>query len=1333
MKFSIYFIFSFLLFANTHLHAKHKPNINGLKQEGTSSSLYSPKNTNGISYDTAILVKWPLNKNGQFNVAGIVIGKLVNNKFVVNRTRIKVQSINIPQKLGDILTDNTPIVFEKMVGGVSQGAGVPMDTAILIKWPPLKSGNKFTTVSSMVTGYIQDGDFLFVQQGNRLIPTIVGKYGDILIDDVPIPPYDTPNGRVTNDGISSTNPGQVERRAGGGEPEKPKGCYCVEEPTPGTFTGVNVDCPGGDCVKCCADLKKQGGTGVPVPAEVALAISKGQYTGDWGDKNYYFNEVKPKQETTTLSQISTNWDKTKYPYGIVVFNNSQYDYDKAENILEWMKDSKNLNGKSEMPVPVFIVPVMPKDTARREKHHAAFNKKRREQGFGKMVGLIPPPNNTPFFPEIVYRENTRLVKCTDADGNDYYVNCPEGTENCCGLAPLPQIDLTTPAENNGNPDGGTKPKPGTTTLSGIFANWDKTKNPYGIVVFKNSQFVYDKAENIQEWMKGFKKLKGKKEKGYEAFYIIPTTPKDTTIQAANGAGTRLAAGNASTKPGLKRIEIVSPPNNSPSSPEIIYDANTRLVKCTDADGNDYYVNCPEGTGNCCDLAPLPFIDLTSPEKQESFGSGNNHPDSTMSFKWPEDFNNSAYKDLKFEPNAILIGKDGKKHDVKFDSHSNYRFVVFKDISTDYTFLKMPAGTLFLKPFNGTYEGFNKPSIFVTMPQGSVKANGAGTRLATSQASAKPGLKRLTPPPAPIGATVPLGEVIFKNNGGGIKIDTAIVIYWPLVNGKDDYRQTAPPEGSTIFYPEASIAAIQKAPSGTILHYTQTNMTNLGSNKDDVFTTVYKYGDILIDDVPIPFERIQNPSKIPSTDTAIIVKWPEDFKKAAYQEASFEAMATFVAADGKFYFIDLDSDGDGFFDVDELASKIPAGTMLLKRGATRKNTQPFIFVTMPQGSVKANGAGTRLATSQASNKPGLKRLTPPPAPIGATVPLGEILFKNNGGGIKIDTAIVIFWPPVNGKDDYKQIPPPNNNMVVFSGEFVQNIKSEKVNSGDRHGQLVLSRRRAKLLLTWQGLIRTNSDNDNDEYNVAESINDAKSLDKSNLGVAKDTIQVIKWPEDFKKAVYKESSYEAMATFVSADGKFYFIDLDSDGDGFFDVDELASKIPAGTMLLKRGAKTKTANKSNFHTVSFTKNGDTLPTYTMQIALPNGSSMDKLFEMSDQAQIYKMREIISLHIGQAGRQTTNNEKDIPIALPYFDTNGNLLFWATKDAITLTYEKNAVNISSIAKNNKYDMDTFKSFYKTLINDNPTFAYPQFKKDRLRAVPHTELSIDPKLGKQRK
>jgi hypothetical protein len=1097
MKFSIYFIFSFLLFANTHLHAKHKPNINGLKQEGTSSSLYSPKNTNGISYDSAILVKWPLNKNGQFNIAGMVYGKLVNNKFVVNRTRIKVQSINIPQKLGDILIDNASIVFDKMVGGVIQGVGVPMDTAILIKWPPVKSGNKFTTVSSMVTGYIQDGDFLFVQQGNRLISTTVGKYGVILIDDVPIPPYDTPNGRVTNGGISSTNPSQVERRAGGGEPEKPKGCYCVEEPTPGTFTGVNVDCPGGDCVKCCADVKKQGGTRVTVPAEVALAISKGQYTGDWGDKKYYFNEVKPKQETTTLSQISTNWDKTKYPYGIVVFNNSKYGYDKAENIQEWMKDNKNLKGKGEMPVPVFIIPIKPKDTTIQAANGAgtriATGQASTKPGLKRSV-VVAPPNNTPFFPEIVYRENTRLVKCTDADGNDYYVNCPEGTENCCGLAPLPQIDLTTPAENNGNPNGGTKPKPETTTLSGILANWDKTKNPYGIVVFKNSQFVYDKAENIQEWMKGFKKLKGKKEKGYEAFYIIPTTPNDTTIQAANGAGTRLAAGNASTKPGLKRIEMVSPPNNSPSSPEIIYDANTRLVKCTDKDGNDYYVNCPEGTGNCCDLAPLPFIDLTSPEKQESFGSGNNHSDSTMSFKWPDDFNNSAYKDLKFEPNAILIGKDGKKHDVKFDSHSNYGFVVFKDISTDYTFLKMPAGTLFLTPFNGTYEGFNKP---------------------------------------------------------------------------------------------------------------------------------------------------------------------------------------------------------------------------------------FIFVTIPQGSVKANGAGTRLATSQASAKPGLKRLTPPPAPIGATVPQGEILFKNNGGGIKIDTAIVIYWPPVNGKDDYRQIPPPNNNMVVFSQGIFNDFKPKLETVEDQDGQLIISRKRAKHMRTWEKVLRTNSDNENDEYNVAESINDTKSLDKSNLGVAIDTIQVIKWPEDFKKAAYQEASFEAMATFVAADGKFYFIDLDSDGDGFFDVDELASKIPAGTMLLKRGAKSKTANKSNFHTVSFTKNGNTLPTYTMQIALPNGSNMDKLFEMSDQAQNYKMREIISLHIGQAGRQNTNNEKDIPIALPYFDTNGNLLFWATKDAITLTYEKNAVNSSSIAKNNKYDMDTFKAFYKTLINDNPTFAYPQFKKDRLRAVPHTESSIE--------
>jgi hypothetical protein len=140
--------------------------------------------------------------------------------------------------------------------------------------------------------------------------------------------------------------------------------------------------------------------------------------------------------------------------------------------------------------------------------------------------VVAPPNNTPFFPEIVYRENTRLVKCTDADGNDYYVNCPEGTEDCCGLAPLPQIDLTTPAENNGNPNGGTKPKQETTTLSQISTNWDKTKYPYGIVVFNNSKYGYDKAENIQEWMKDNKNLNGKSEMPVPVF-IVPVMPKDT--------------------------------------------------------------------------------------------------------------------------------------------------------------------------------------------------------------------------------------------------------------------------------------------------------------------------------------------------------------------------------------------------------------------------------------------------------------------------------------------------------------------------------------------------------------------------------------------------------------------------------------------------------------------------------------------------------------------------------------------------------------------------------------------------------------------------------------
>ena len=600
----------------------------------------------------------------------------------------------------------------------------------------------------------------------------------------------------------------------------------MEEPSPNQFTMVNIDCPGGDCVKCCADVKKEGGKKAE-PASLAMvsAIKEGKNAGVIDGKNYYFH-----QEVKTLG------DLVSYQKG-------------AEPTQDTIQAKPSLIGLEQEGI-----------------HTSTYNGKQNNQ----------------------------------------------------------------------------KPKQETTTLGEISALWDKNKFPYGIVVFNNSSYGYDKAENIQEWMKDSKNLKGKGELTVPVF-IIPITLKDSfpTIQAANGAGTRAAVPSARGKPGLRREVIIPPPNNTPFFPEINYGDNVRLVKCTDKDGNEYYVNCPIDEGDCCNLAPLPFIDLTSSEKQMSSGNGESQPDSTMSFKWPDDFNNSAYKDLKFEPNAILIGNDGKKYSLNFKVYGDNRFIVFKDISTDFVMTNMPSGTIFLTPFNSAYSEPVKPGIFVTAPQGSVKANGAGTRIASTQASAKPGLKRLTPPPAPIGAAIPLGEVLFKNNGGGIKIDTAIVIYWLPVNGKDDYRQAAPPEGSTIFYPEASIAAIQKASSGTLLHYTQTSMTNLGSDKDDMFTTVYKYGDILIDDVPIPFEWRQNPSKIPSSDTAIIIKWPEDFKKPEYSEASFQALVTFIAANGSIYFIDLDSDNDGICDILETASKIPPGTMLLKRRPAKETAKPAV--------------------------------------------------------------------------------------------------------------------------------------------------------------------------------------------------------------------------------------------------------------------------------------------------------------------------------------------------------------------------------------------------------
>ena len=361
--------------------------------------------------------------------------------------------------------------------------------------------------------------------------------------------------------------------------------------------------------------------------------------------------------------------------------------------------------------------------------------------------------------------------------------------------------------------------------------------------------------------------------------------------------------------------------------------------------------------------------------------------------------------------------------------------------------------------------------------------------------------------------------------------------------------------------------------------------------------------------------------------------------------------------------------------------------------------PGIFVNTPVQA--ANGAGTRIATGQASTKPGLKREVPPPAPPSAAVPVGEISYdeKNGGGGIRIYTAIVIYWPPITDKNSYRKSPP-DGSTIFYPDGTIDYLR--KANSGT----------------TVRFAHDTKEFKDKGiSFKYGDILIDDVPIDPFRIQI--DTAIVIKWPADFQKISANQAKFSALATFISAKGKIYHIDLDSDKDGFFDAEVAAGKLPAGTLLLYAPEFRKVRREASFGTYAITKKGETTPIYTMQLLLPEGIDAQELFKKSEQAANYMMQEISSTPLGMDTKINTS-KNDPPLAFPIFDANGDLLYWATEDGIVLTFATNA--------GAAYRIDTFMPTYDLRSNELPKLKQTSHKK--LRIVPHTESSIDAKRFK---
>lgn len=425
-------------------------------------------------------------------------------------------------------------------------------------WKAILNGITFTGANKpymFFYGQLSDG---VLKINNQKVPvkdgTISAKTGMLLINGVPV---------------------DTDFRAPG-DPEKPKGCFCVEEDKNGDYTGQNVDCPGGDCVKCCADAKGKGKVGA-VPADIIAAIKKGQMSGNIGGVNYYASGNKGGASTNENALSSAT-----YKTSLVAFSNNTYIFTQ-DNVKDFANASLLKTYKPGDAVPVVIMGV------------SKLPATAKIMSLSNPNGYIPFPK--PIFPSgPVYSDGCDLVKCQKYDRDteeltDYHVRCcKEDRENggdCCELAAIPVlIDLTKGDDPfGGNNQGGG----GNTGNNETFSHY--------IVVFSNNKYVYTK-ENVKDFLNA---SLAKQYKANEAYPVMAGGLKKLPTNAKLGS----LAKPDSYIPLPKPITPVVPTFKKGCS----Y-MNCSVSSSLDGEEITWSVLCCDGDSDCCaTIVPMVEIDL----------------------------------------------------------------------------------------------------------------------------------------------------------------------------------------------------------------------------------------------------------------------------------------------------------------------------------------------------------------------------------------------------------------------------------------------------------------------------------------------------------------------------------------------------------------------------------------------------------------------------------------------------------------------------------------------------------------------------------------------------
>lgn len=196
-----------------------------------------------------------------------------------------------------------------------------------------------------------------------------------------------------------------------------------------------------------------------------------------------------------------------------------------------------------------------------------------------------------------------------------------------------------------------------------------------------------------------------------------------------------------------------------------------------------------------------------------------------------------------------------------------------------------------------------------------------------------------------------------------------------------------------------------------------------------------------------------------------------------------------------------------------------------------------------------------------------------------------------------------------------------------------------------------------------------------------------------GIRIDTAIVIRWPDDFEKAGTKPNISGSMLI-LNEKGEWKTASVTSVETFEIITEELVRTTRKALIIIPQIQTATTLT-----TVSFTKKGETEPTYKMQIVLPAGVDLNEMFKKSDQAEDYTIR-IEGTRTVEAAKETLGKKNELPFAFPFFDAEGELLCWATKDGVVLTFARVPPSVKGVV----ISKNLFSSTYKSLSEELPKF-----------------------------